>query len=50
VWQVEWNATGTVLSSCGDDGVIRMWKCLILLILGSYLKEWKQIGEIIADK
>ncbi|KAG0636405.1 WD40-repeat-containing domain protein [Tuber brumale] len=26
VWRVSWNATGTVLSSAGDDGTIRLWK------------------------
>ncbi|KAI8838908.1 WD40-repeat-containing domain protein [Chytridium lagenaria] len=25
VWRVAWNVTGTVLSSSGDDGKIRMW-------------------------
>ncbi|KAK6333883.1 epoxide hydrolase, soluble (sEH), variant 2 [Orbilia blumenaviensis] len=26
VWRVEWNPTGTVLSSAGDDGKIRLWR------------------------
>lgn len=26
VWTVAWNATGTILSSTGDDGKIRLWK------------------------
>jgi nucleoporin SEH1 len=26
VWKVAWNATGTILSSTGDDGKIRLWK------------------------
>jgi len=26
VWSVEWNITGTILASSGDDGVVRFWK------------------------
>lgn len=26
VWRVGWNMTGTILSSCGDDGYVRMYK------------------------
>lgn len=29
VWKVGWNATGTILSSVGDDGKIRLWKAAI---------------------
>jgi len=29
VWKVAWNATGTILSSTGDDGKIRLWKAAI---------------------
>ncbi|KAI5776357.1 WD40-repeat-containing domain protein [Geopyxis carbonaria] len=29
VWKVSWNATGTILSSNGDDGKIRLWKMAI---------------------
>jgi len=26
VWKVKWNVTGTILSSAGDDGKVRLWK------------------------
>lgn len=32
VWRVSWNLTGTILSSSGDDGCVRMWKSNDLLI------------------
>lgn len=39
VWRVSWNSTGTVLSSAGDDGKVRLWKC-------NYLNEWQCMSEI----
>lgn len=39
VWRVSWNMTGTILSSAGDDGKLRLWKC-------SYLNEWKCMSVI----
>lgn len=39
VWQVSWNLTGTILSSAGDDGKVRLWKC-------NYLSEWKCMSVI----
>lgn len=39
VWRVGWNLTGTILSSAGDDGYVRLWKC-------NYLKEWKCMSVI----
>lgn len=56
VWRVSWNLTGTILSSSGDDGCVRMWKSkskynsnlfnyYVFMILLSfpvnYLKQWK---------
>lgn len=39
VWRVNWNLSGTILSSAGDDGKVRLWKC-------NYLKEWKCMSII----
>lgn len=39
VWRVSWNSTGTILSSAGDDGKVRLWKC-------NYLNEWQCVSEI----
>ncbi|GAO47372.1 WD40 repeat-like protein [Saitoella complicata NRRL Y-17804] len=43
VWRVSWNATGTVLSSAGDDGRIRLWKA-------SFTGEWKCMSVIKAEQ
>ena len=26
MWRVEWNVSGTMLASSGDDGVVSMWR------------------------
>lgn len=39
VWRVSWNITGTILSSAGDDGKVRLWK-------SNYLNEWKCMSII----
>lgn len=43
VWSVAWNLTGTVLSSAGDDGKIRLWK-------QSYMDEFQCVSIITPDK
>ncbi|KAM3121926.1 hypothetical protein CJJ07_005145 [Candidozyma auris] len=39
VWRVSWNNTGTILSSAGDDGKVRLWK-------QNYMNEWQCMSEI----
>ncbi|KIM24069.1 hypothetical protein M408DRAFT_331986 [Serendipita vermifera MAFF 305830] len=40
--RVEWNVTGTVLSSAGNDGNIRLWKA-------TYAGAWRSMGYIHTD-
>ncbi|KAI8924044.1 WD40-repeat-containing domain protein [Entophlyctis helioformis] len=42
VWRVEWNVTGTILSSSGDDGHVRLWKA-------SVLNKWRLFGYVGAE-
>ncbi|KAI7905938.1 uncharacterized protein BX663DRAFT_498182 [Cokeromyces recurvatus] len=42
VWKVEWNITGTILSSSGDDGKLRLWAA-------GYDGEWRQMASITAN-
>lgn len=39
VWRVSWNSTGTILSSAGDEGKVRLWK-------QNYMNEWQCMSEI----
>jgi nucleoporin SEH1 len=43
VMKVEWNFSGTVLSSCGDDGRIRIWK-------EDHLGKWRQQYALSAEQ
>lgn len=43
IWSVSWNLTGTILSSAGDDGKVRLWKA-------SYSNEFKCMSVISAQK
>jgi len=42
VWRVEWNITGTILASSGDDGTVRLLK-------KNFSNEWKCLSIICGD-
>lgn len=42
VWRVEWNVMGTILTSSGDDGKVRLWKA-------NFVNEWKCLSVLTAD-
>lgn len=41
--QVEWNLTGTVLSTTGPDGGVRLWKA-------SYAGAWKLLARVSTEE
>jgi nucleoporin SEH1 len=43
VWRVEWNITGTILASSGDDGTVRLWK-------PNFDNQWKCLSVITSDQ
>ncbi|ORY96672.1 WD40-repeat-containing domain protein [Syncephalastrum racemosum] len=43
VWRVEWNVTGTILSSSGDDGRLRLWRA-------GYDGQWRQMAAVSANQ
>ncbi|KAJ1986509.1 epoxide hydrolase, soluble (sEH) [Dimargaris cristalligena] len=43
VWSVSWNVTGTILSSSGDDGKVRLWKA-------TSTGEWREIETISTEQ
>lgn len=43
VWRVEWNITGTILASSGDDNKVRLWK-------SNFKNEWACLNVISEDK
>lgn len=42
IGRVEWNITGTILSTAGCDGQVRLWKA-------SYSGEWRVLSAISCD-
>ena len=43
VWSVAWNLTGTILSSSGDDGKVRLWK-------ESHMGDYKCVSVVTPDE
>jgi len=42
VWRAEWNITGTILATSGDDGYVFLWKA-------NFKNEWVRLGVINSD-
>ncbi|ORZ38984.1 WD40-repeat-containing domain protein [Catenaria anguillulae PL171] len=45
VWRVQWNITGTVLSSAGDDGAVRLWRAM-----GPAATRWTCVSMVNTEK
>lgn len=46
VWRVEWNMTGTVLASSGDDGTVHLWKSLTVPSGNQLTQQWVTLAAI----
>jgi nucleoporin SEH1 len=43
IWRIDWNVTGTVLASSGEEGVVRLWK-------STFRGDWKEIKTVSSAK
>lgn len=60
--KVDWNLTGTVVSTAGEDAKVRLWKCelfqfrflllplLISNFIANYVGEWKSIALLSTEE
>ncbi|KAF0741052.1 nucleoporin-like protein [Aphanomyces euteiches] len=42
VWRVQWNVTGTMLASTGDDGTVRMWQ-------QDHKQQWQCVSSVCGE-
>lgn len=38
-WRVQWDRTGTELVTCGDDGMVHVWRC-------DYEEQWSRAEDL----